>query len=793
MFKELKSFINENQNAVYMLLRRISSSQRQHLNRPVLNLMFEEYVATDVGNSLKGSQIENVFSKAEETIVIDGRIAMAVRLNVDRWRYLLFYREDVTVEKLTVEQFLEFKELAVEKSQVQGDWILELDMKPFERGFPHMREKRSIGQGVAFLNRYLSSSVFRENGKRFFNFLKLHTYRGVPLLINRQVDNIESLSWSLRDTVEYLDELPSDTVWADFIDDMPTNDFEPGWGRTAEQVKAMMVQLLDIIEAPDPHNLADFLGKIPMIQDLVILSPHGYFGQNDVLGLPDTGGQVVYILDQVRALEKQICKDLYDQGLDINPHIVVVTRLIPEAGSTTCNQRIEKIAGTENAMILRVPFRNESNEIVQRWISRFKIWPYLERFALDVEKELKAEMQSDPDLIIGNYSDGNLVASLLAERFGVTQCNIAHALEKTKYQSADMNWKEMEKDYHFSCQFTADLIAMNTADFIITSTYQEIAGTDNGLGQYESYGHFTMPGLYRVVKGVDVFDPKFNIVSPGADPTVYYPYKDQERRLYELHEDIENVVYGSETGRGQLEDRDKPILFAMSRLDRVKNVTGLAEIYANCPELQEEANLFLIAGTVDPSRSDDEEEKQQSELMHKLMDDHKLDHCVRWIDAISDKVFNGELYRYIADKRGAFVQPALFEAFGLTVIEAMSSGLPVIATCNGGPLEIIQDGKSGFHIDPNMQERAAQCMLDFFKKCKQQEGYWEQMSEGALKRVEEAYTWKLYAQRLLSPTRIYGFWKHISNIEREETRRYLQMFYGLMYKPMATKVDVRPG
>ena len=36
--------------------------------------------------------------------------------------------------------------------------------------------------------------------------------------------------------------------------------------------------------------------------------------------------------------------------------------------------------------------------------------------------------------------------------------------------------KSMEDSYHFSCQFTADLIAMNQADFIITSTYQEIAG-----------------------------------------------------------------------------------------------------------------------------------------------------------------------------------------------------------------------------------------------------------------------------------------------------------------------------
>lgn len=60
--------------------------------------------------------------------------------------------------------------------------------------------------------------------------------------------------------------------------------------------------------------------------------------------------------------------------------------------------------------------------------------------------------------------------------------------------------EEMDPTYHFSCQFTADLIAMNHADFIITSTYQEIAGNETRVGQYESMKAFTMPGLYRVVE-----------------------------------------------------------------------------------------------------------------------------------------------------------------------------------------------------------------------------------------------------------------------------------------------------
>lgn len=69
--------------------------------------------------------------------------------------------------------------------------------------------------------------------------------------------------------------------------------FERGWGDTAERVLQMMHLLLDILHAPDPSTLETFLGRIPMVFNVVILSPHGYFGQANVLGLPDTGGQVL--------------------------------------------------------------------------------------------------------------------------------------------------------------------------------------------------------------------------------------------------------------------------------------------------------------------------------------------------------------------------------------------------------------------------------------------------------------------------------------------------------------------
>ncbi|MDH3844021.1 MAG: glycosyltransferase, partial [Myxococcales bacterium] len=412
------------------------------------------------------------------------------------------------------------------------------------------------------------------------------------------------------------------------------------------------------------------------------------------------------------------------------------------------------------------------------------------RYAVDAERELLAELGGRPDFIIGNYSDGNLVATLMAHRLGVTQCNIAHALEKTKYLLSDLHWQNHEEDHHFACQYTADLIAMNTADFIISSTYQEIAGTSDSIGQYESYSAFSLPHLYRVVSGIDCFDPKFNVVSPGADPRVFFPYFEDDRRTKELRSEIVELVLGTPESafRGRLADESKPLLFSMSRLDRIKNMAGLLDWYAKDDELRDLANLLIVGGRLDPDQSNDRDEREQIERTHWLFDEYKLEGEVRWLEMQTDKNRVGELYRFVADHKGAFVQPALFEAFGLTVIEAMSSGLPTFATRFGGPLEIIQDGVSGFHIDPTQGNEATARMLDFFRRTENYPDAWEDISKAGIQRVEERYNWPLYANTLLKLSRIYGFWKYITSLEREETRRYLEMFYGLMFRPRARLV-----
>jgi glycosyltransferase involved in cell wall biosynthesis len=57
-----------------------------------------------------------------------------------------------------------------------------------------------------------------------------------------------------------------------------------------------------------------------------------------------------------------------------------------------------------------------------------------------------------------------------------------------------------------------------------------------------------------------------------------------------------------------------------------------------------------------------------------------------------------------------FLQPSAHEAFGLTIVEAMLAGLPVIGTNVGGIPGIILDGKTGILVDPRASEQLANAL-----------------------------------------------------------------------------------
>lgn len=791
----LDAVINSSQKkALRDFIYYLGREEQKYLLRNDIVNAFDNFCAEqDEPENLQNSSLGHLIYHTQEIILESESSYLMIRPKIAKQEsYRLL--PDLSVEKIDITELLDLRDRYVNHFHPEEGDVLEIDLQPFYDYSPKIRDPKNIGKGVEFLNRFLSSKLFQDPQQwleSLYNFLKLHAYNGNVLLINGRIKNQQELSEQIKQALAYLLPLSPITPYEDIRFELQSMGFEPGWGNTVGRIRETLEILDQLIDSPDDRSLEAFLSRIPMIFRIVLISVHGWFGQEGVLGRPDTGGQVVYVLDQARSLEKQLQEDITLAGLDhlqVKPKVIILSRLIPNNDGTRCNERLEKVHGTDNAWILRVPFRQFNRNLTDNWISRFEIWPYLETYAIDAEKELYVEFQGLPNLIIGNYSDGNLVAFLLARRLRVTQFNIAHALEKSKYLFSNLYWQDLENTYHFSLQFTADLIAMNAANCIISSTYQEIAGRPDSVGQYESYQSFTMPDLYHVVQGIELFSPKFNVVPPGVNELVYFPYTQRENRAKGKIEELEDLLFTREDGSqvfGKLQNPDKIPLFSMARLDRIKNITGLAECFGKSPELQEHCNLILIAGKLSISESTDSEEKEEIEKLYKIIEQYNLFEKIRWLGVRLPKSDSGEVYRIIADRQGIFVQPALFEAFGLTILEAMISGLPTFGTQFGGPLEIIQDQVNGFYINPTNHTETATKILQFIQKCQSTPDYWQHISQQGIERVYSTYTWKIHTTRLLSLARIYGFWNFNSQQQREDMLRYLESLFYLLYKPRA--------
>ena len=157
------------------------------------------------------------------------------------------------------------------------------------------------------------------------------------------------------------------------------------------------------------------------------------------------------------------------------------------------------------------------------------------------------------------------------------------------------------------------------------------------------------------------------------------------------------------------------------------------------------ANLVVVAGNRDDIR--DLDTGAQTVLSDLLLDIDRYDLYGRVAYPKHHKredVFM--LYRLAAASGGVFVNPALTEPFGLTLIEAAASGLPIVATFDGGPRDIIGNCHNGYLVDPLNPEDITAAMMEVMKD----KGNWARLAQEGLHGVQRHYSWSAHAQRYLA-------------------------------------------
>jgi len=240
----------------------------QQLGRPLLlrSDLHDVYgeLCTDC-DRLHDTPLAQSILHSQEAVLVMPWLYLAVRRRIGRWLYLRIQMETMEAEAIEVADFLAFKEELV---GTDDDWVVEVDLEPFARGFAKPNEERFIGRGVAFLNRRLSSQLFEEQGQgkeRMVQFLRVHAHKGQQLMLSHTIDTVTALRQALRKAVVLVNKEAPETGWSDLEPQLRAMGFEPGWGDRAARVAETMEMLLDILDAPSPDTLERFLARIPMV------------------------------------------------------------------------------------------------------------------------------------------------------------------------------------------------------------------------------------------------------------------------------------------------------------------------------------------------------------------------------------------------------------------------------------------------------------------------------------------------------------------------------------------------
>jgi len=407
----------------------------------------------------------------------------------------------------------------------------------------------------------------------------------------------------------------------------------------------------------------------------------------------DTGGQVSYVVDQARALA---------QHPDVE-RVDVVTRLIQDKRVDESYSRpFEPIC--KGAQIVRIPFGP------RRYLHKETLWPHLDSLLDQLTRYVRMQERT-PDVIHGHYADAGYLGAQLAKLLGVPFVFTGHSLGRVKKMRLESQGEASEQTYRFTQRIEAEERAVETAALVIASTRQEVRE------QYELYDHYQPERMQVIPPGVDL--------SRFSPPDASWP----------------RPAIAAELDRF-LSDPRKPMVLALARADERKNFEGLLRAFGETEGLREMANLIIVAGNRDDISEMSAGQRRVLTQILALIDRYDLYGSAAY-PKHHDSTDVPELYKLAAQTRGLFVNPALTEPFGLTLLEAAATGLPLVATNDGGPQDIIGTCNNGLLVDALDSKAIGEAIRDALSDRER----WTRWSDDGLAAAHQNYSWDSHAAR----------------------------------------------
>ncbi len=432
---------------------------------------------------------------------------------------------------------------------------------------------------------------------------------------------------------------------------------------------------------------------------IMLLSVHGRVRGCDMeLGAdPDTGGQITYVVELARDLIKHP---------DVERVDLVTRRIVDSRFDPAYAEPIEELA--PGSQIVRIDCGPK------RYLAKESLWPHLDSFADNLVFYLRQQGHA-PDLIHGHYADAGYVAARLAGLLDVPMAFTGHSLGRVKRERLREHGysdEKIEKQYRITRRIEAEEHALDNASFVVTSTHQEVEQ------QYALYDNYQPKRMF--------------VIPPAVDLSRFTPPPRRWQKRPAIFDAITPF----------LADCGKPMILAVSRPDPRKNITALVEAFGKNKALNEAANLVIVAGNREDINTLD---RGAREVLNEIL--HAVDLYDLYGKVAYPKKHRAEdvpfLYQLAVKTKGVFANPALTEPFGLTLLEAAASGLPIVATADGGPRDIVALCRNGLLIDPHDVEALGQKLLEAVSDRAQ----WKKWSRAGLRGAHRHYSWPAHVEK----------------------------------------------
>ena len=433
---------------------------------------------------------------------------------------------------------------------------------------------------------------------------------------------------------------------------------------------------------------------------LLLLSIHGLIRGHELeLGRDaDTGGQTTYVVELARALGER----------DDVSRVDLLTRRVLDSGvSADYARREERLS--DKVSIVRIECGEEA------YIPKEQLWDSLDTFADNALSYIR-EQNLAPDIIHSHYADAGYVGISLSNLLGIPLVHTGHSLGRVKRQrllASGLKRDSIERSYNISRRIQVEEDILGAAELVITSTHQEIEE------QYGLYNHYS--------------PEQMKVIPPGTELKRFFPPDGSEQDSPIRHELVRF-----------LKEPEKPMILALSRPDARKNLATLLEVFGESRRLQLAANLVIVAGIRDDIREMDNRPQEVLTDLLLAIDNHDLYGKVAYPKQHQPGDVP-ELYRLAAASHGVFINPALTEPFGLTLIEAAASGLPIVATEDGGPRDITGNCHNGYLIDPLDKSDIEKALLKILSDSRT----WHSLAASGLDGVRRHYSWPAHVDQYL--------------------------------------------